>query len=109
MRPFPGPGGQWQISTAGGDFLRWRHDGKELYYLAHDNRMMAAPIMAHGATIEPGTPASLFQTEVIGGGRDAGQRAYGVAPDGRFLINITTEETTAPPITLVINWKPPAK
>ena len=74
--------------------------------------MMAASIMVHGATIEPGTPAPLFQTfqaEAIGGGRDAVQRPYGVAPDGRFLINITTEETTAPPITLVIHWKPPAK
>jgi hypothetical protein len=37
-----------------------------------------------------------------------GTEAYDVAPDGRFLINATTEDATASPITLFQNWKPPA-
>ena len=53
VRPFPGPGGQWQVSTAGGKDPRWRPDGKELYYIAPDSRLMAAPI----AVLGDGAPA----------------------------------------------------
>ena len=72
VRPFPGPGGQWQVSTEGGIWVRWRPDGKELYYIAPDNKLMAVPITTQGATLEPGTPAALFQTRIVGGGTDNG-------------------------------------
>lgn len=106
VRPFPGPGGQWQISTAGGTQPRWRPDGKELYYIAPDGKLMAASVVARGATLEPGTPAALFQTRITRGvGSGAILRPqYDVAPDGRFLINVTTEEATASPITVILNW-----
>jgi Tol biopolymer transport system component len=107
VRPFPGPGGQWQVSTAGGIAPRWRPDGKELYYIAPDSRMMAVPITTQGATLEPGTPVALFQTRIFGGGAYPNRQQYDVAPDGRFLIN-TAEETDASPITLLQNWMPPA-
>jgi hypothetical protein len=110
VRPFPGPGGQWQISTAGGIQARWRPDGKELYYIAPDGKLIAVPISVNGATLEPGGPISLFQTRIWGGGANATSRwQYDVAPDGRFLINVNTEATVTSPITLFQNWKPPAK
>ena len=110
MRPFPEPGGQWQVSTAGGIATRWRHDGKELYYIAPDGRLMAASIAIQGATLEPGTPVALFQTRIVGGGTLRGNhQQYDVAPDGRFLINVTVEEDAATPITLLQNWKPPSQ
>ena len=110
VRPFPGPGGQWQVSTMGGTGPRWRRDGKELYYIAADGRLMAVPIVTQGATLEPGTPLPLFQTRIVYGGANAQRQQYDVAPDGRFLINVTTENTVeVPPITLLQNWKPPAK
>ena len=40
--------GQWQVSTAGGIYPRWRPDGKELYYIGPNGEMMAAPITATG-------------------------------------------------------------
>ena len=108
-RPFPGPGGQWQISTAGGINARWRHDGKELYYIAPDGQLMAVPIATQGATLEPGTPVALFQSRSTLGGNTGARAQYAVAPDGRFLINVTTGDATSSPITLLLNWKPPAK
>lgn len=54
MRPFPGPGGQWQVSTSGGIQARWRPDGKELYYIAPDGKLMAASIQVKGTALEPG-------------------------------------------------------
>ena len=103
-------GGQWQVSTAGGIFPRWRPDGKELYYIGPDGQMMAAPVTATGETLEPGTPVTLFQTRIFGGGtyNAQGRQQYDVTRDGRFLIN-TVLDSAASPITLLQNWKPPAK
>lgn len=61
------PGGQRQVSTAGGIHPVWRPDGKELYYLNPAGAMMAAPITVTGATLEPGVPAVLFATRIFGG------------------------------------------
>ena len=119
VRPFVPPaaagtpptsaGGQWQVSTAGGIYPRWRPDGKELYYLNPAGAMMAAPITVTGATLAPGAPMVLFPTRIVGGGEDAAQgRQYDVASDGRFLIN-TELDTVAAPITLLQNWNPGAK
>jgi Uma2 family endonuclease len=105
VRPFPGAAGQWQISTSGGSQARWRADGKELYYIDPDGKLMAAPIAVKGGTLEPGTPMALFQTRIFGGGASTGQQ-YDVARDGRFLIN-TVLDDAASPITLILNWKPP--
>jgi hypothetical protein len=101
---------QWQISTAGGIWQRWRPDGKELYYIAPDGRMMAAPIEVSGTTLNAGAPVALFQTRIFGGATniDLG-RQYDVASDGRFLINVAIADATVSPITLILNWAGGAK
>ena len=111
VRPFPGPGGQWQISTTGGKDPRWRPDGKELYYIAPDSRLMAAPIASSGTALQPGLPTALFQPRIAGGGTPnlLYRQQYDVAPDGRFLINVSVDETNAAPITVITNWNPEAK
>ena len=59
--------------------------------------------------LEPGPPVALVPTRIFGGGADNGQgRQYDVAREGRCLIN-TVLDDAASPITLVQNWKPPAK
>jgi hypothetical protein len=112
IRPFqPGslsdPGGQWQVSTAGGIQPRWGPRGNEVYYIAPDGTLMATPIAVKGAAIEPGLPMPLFATRIAGGGTNTyAKPQYDVAPDGRFLINATTDEATTSPIMLLLNWKP---
>ena len=70
--------------------------------------MMAAPITATGATLEPGAPGVLFPTRIMGGGEDVQQnRQYDVARDGRFLINTELDSADAP-ITLIQDWQPAA-
>jgi eukaryotic-like serine/threonine-protein kinase len=98
--------GQWQASTAGGISPTWRADGKELFYIDPAAMMMAAQITETGSTIVPGTPVTLFQTNVVGGGEDTTQgRQYDVAPDGRFMVNRVLDSAAAP-ITLILNWNP---
>ncbi len=69
IQPFPGPGNQTQVSTSGGAQVRWRRDGKELFYIALDGRLMAVPIRVASTaqTIEAGSPLPLFATRVGGG------------------------------------------
>jgi hypothetical protein len=106
VRPFPGPGGQWQVSTAGGIMPRWRADGKELYYLAPDQKLMAAGVTVQGASLAPGTPEALFQTHVAA---NINRQPYDVGRDGRFLIVTELESASTEPIHLLLNWHPPAK
>lgn len=78
---FPQPSGRWRVSIAGGNFPRWRHDGKEIFYLAPDGRLMAATVMAKGAAFEIGAVTPLFQTRAR-----VSHYPYDVSADGqRFL------------------------
>jgi WD40 repeat protein len=106
VRPFPKSDGQWQISAGGGVSPRWRRDGKELFYIAPDGRLMAAPVATGRDSFEPGTPVALFPTRIVGGGVSLFAAQYDVAPDGRFLINVSQEEAVTSPITLLLNWPP---
>jgi len=104
VRPFPGQGGQGQVSTAGGDSPRWRRDGKELYYRAPDRTLMAVAISTKLDTLAPGTPRRLFQVPIS---RSSIKPQYDIAPNGRFLIKTELLENSAEPIHLLLNWKPP--
>jgi dipeptidyl aminopeptidase/acylaminoacyl peptidase len=101
VAPFPGRGGKWQISAAGGNFPRWRHDGKEIFYLAPDNTLMSVGVNGAGSAFEAGTIRPLFQAPVSIQAR----WMYDVSPDGqRFLVNALAQETTSAPLTLFVNW-----
>jgi hypothetical protein len=79
-----------------------------LFYIALDDRLMAAPIRItpDGKTIETGTPVPLFGTRVGGAVQGIYRPQYMVSPDGqRFLMSTVTEEA-APPLTIVLNWHP---
>ncbi len=104
--PFPGPGGKWQVSTAGGQMPRWRRDGREVFYMSPDSKLMAAPIHANGATLEVGIPVALFPMHLAMVSLSSARQQYDVASDRRFLLNVLVEDTAPPPITLVLNWKP---
>ena len=102
VQPFLKAGEKLRVSSNGGGQPRWRGDGKELFYLALDGRMMAVPISA-GAAIELGVPKSLFQTGLTNVIPTFPQ--YVVTRDGqRFLVNASMLETSPTPITVVLNW-----
>jgi Tol biopolymer transport system component len=109
VRPFPGPGAQYQISTGGGIQPRWSADGKELYYVAPDGKLMVVPVAVNAAALAFGKPVALFPTRLWGGGANStNNQQYDVSRDGRFLMNVNTEEAATSPITVLLNWKPPA-
>ncbi len=105
VQPFPVPSGKWQVSTGGGIQPRWRADGKELYFIAPDGKLMAASVTAAGVTFAAGTPVALFPASPVTG-LGTNKQEYVVSRDGRFLINQPAEASTMTPITLILNWKP---
>jgi Tol biopolymer transport system component len=111
-RPFPGPGGNFQISSNGGAQARWNKNGKEIFYVSLDSKMMAAPVKlsSDGQSVETGTPAALFPVRIVGGPESSvGRQEYAVSSDGlRFLVNLAVDEGTTSPITIIYNWHPKA-
>ena len=102
---FPDGGGKWQVSTRGGAQPRWRRDGKELFYLALDGKLMAVTVGASATLIETGAPRELFDTGITGAFLDR-RNHYVVTRDGqRFLVNISAEDENSAPITVVLNWR----
>jgi Tol biopolymer transport system component len=102
--PFPPTGSKWQITTAGGNFPRWSHDGQEIFFLQPGLRMMmmAARVDARGSAVKVIDIKPLFPVSPVGL-----RGNYGVTPDGRFLINVpvsSDQPATLPPPTVVINW-----
>jgi DNA-binding winged helix-turn-helix (wHTH) protein/Tol biopolymer transport system component len=98
---FPGPGRRIQISNHGGLQARWRADGKELFYISMDKKLMAVAIDTSHDEPVAGVPHALFQTRIIGPGLVLFQ--YAVSPDGnRFLIN-SMPSVGAAPLTVLMN------
>jgi Tol biopolymer transport system component len=91
---------KWTISTNGGYEPRWRGDGREIYYLSEDRKLMAVTV---GAGPSFGIPTPLFQTRVSPGVMPL-RTHYAPSRDGRrFLVN-TAVDAAPSPITVVLNW-----
>jgi serine/threonine protein kinase len=101
VQSFPPTGIKRQISSAGGLQPRWSNDGRELFYVADDGKLMAVPVKT-GTTFEFGSPSVLFEPPVPQGPDSQG---YEVSPDGqRFLFRTVPAGGKPAPITIVTNW-----
>ncbi|HZU24658.1 MAG TPA: protein kinase [Bryobacteraceae bacterium] len=93
-----------QVSVNGGAQPVWRRDGKELFYLSLDGRMMSTPVAANGNEPDATSPRVLFQTTLSARDVDATVNQYDVTGDRRFLILEPTTPTSRQPIHLIQNW-----
>src|SRR5262249_34029682 len=101
VETFPRSDSKWSISTNGGYEPRWRGDGREIYYLSEDRKLMAVSVEA-GPSF--GRPKPLFQTNVPGGVSPY-RTSYVPARDGRrFLIYTLSGDSAPNPIAIVLNW-----
>ena len=97
--PFPGPGGKWQVSAAGGSYPRWKGDGRELFFLSPDGKMMSVVVDGTADAFRAEAPRALFTAPV------AVQQGYQYAVTGdgqRFLLN--TAVPTPVSVTVVSDW-----
>ena len=98
VQTFPEHGGKWQISTGGGDFPVWSRDGRELYFISADRKMMAVEVKGDGKKFEAGVPKPLFRSPTGGAVRcEQGRPIPDSRPAGQAATNV--------PLTVVVNWQ----
>ena len=98
--PFPGPGAPIAVSSGGGDDVRWRGDGKELFYVKDDLMLVAAQVRESAQEFRVLSSRPLFRLQLP---RNIG--FYDVTRDGqRFLVNARTVKEQTAPLTLVTDW-----
>ena len=100
---FPATDQKRQVSTDGGVQPRWRRDGKELFYLGLDGRIMAVDLRID-SSIDTGVPRALFNTRLS---VDPVRDQFAVTADGqRFLVQVPVIKGAPTPITVLVNWRP---
>jgi serine/threonine protein kinase len=109
VQGFPDPEkGKWQVSKGGGLHPRWRADGRELFYVSANQKLMSVGVSSADGALAFGSPAPLFDVPLPNGsgGVTIGLRhQYDVAPDGqRFFVNLEASTSVAP-ITVLMNWQ----
>ncbi len=101
VQTFPDPSGKWQVSTAGGVDATWRSDGREIFYRAPDQKLMAVEIQV-GESFQAGIPRALFSGRVPPG---ASRNRYVAAADGqRFLFVSPLGREAMTPTTVMLHW-----
>jgi serine/threonine protein kinase len=104
IQRFPGSGGHIQLSANGGVQPRWRRDGKEVFYVSPDSRLMVVRIQETPRGVEPGSPVALFTIPRLRLVEQSYGFEYAPFPDGQqFVMNLT--QPTTEPLTLIMNWK----
>jgi Tol biopolymer transport system component len=102
VRNFPGPGGKWQVSTAGGVEAHWSADGKEIMFRSPDQKVMAADVRTAGESFQAGVPKELFQGRFQPA---VARNRFAPTPDGqRFLTVAPVGRDAMAPTTVVLNW-----
>ena len=92
------------ISTQGGAYPRWRRDGRAVYYLSPDSKLVEVEVRP-GASFKVGIPKPLFEVRA-GIYPDAAGWTWDISPDGkRFLFDIPTGQPSNSPLTVITNWQ----
>ncbi len=99
VQPFPGSGAKIQVSIGGGIFPRWARNGRELFYIDADARLMAVSLSLDGARLVVEQPRALFRMPAA--------VDFMPSSDGqRFLTTVPV--SGASPISVILSWKPPS-
>jgi Tol biopolymer transport system component len=104
VRSFPGPGGKWKVSTAGGQFPVWSRAAHELLFLGNEDRIMTADYTAQGDSFSPGIPRQWSSTPVR---RNGVRQNFDLAPDGKHVAMFPAAAQAAqgpPRVTFILNF-----
>jgi len=83
VRPYPGPGGKWKVSIAGGKFPVWSSMAKELYFLGGDDRIMVASYVVEGNSFVAGRPRIWSPIPIR---RDGVRQSFDMSADGKRAV-----------------------
>jgi dipeptidyl aminopeptidase/acylaminoacyl peptidase len=98
--PFARSGGKWEVSVGGGSSPVWRRDGKELFYIAKDKKVMSAALKVRDSSLVIAAVHPLFSL----GPTSNAEPVYDVSADGqRFIVDLLKDQDPSP-FTVVVNW-----
>jgi Tol biopolymer transport system component len=97
----PASGPRWQVSQNGGGKPKWRRDGRELFFIAPDGRLMAAAVSGASPIFQADSPAPLFSTTLS---LFEVSQQYSPAPDGKGFFMLQRVAEPARPLIVVSNW-----
>jgi serine/threonine-protein kinase len=92
VRPFPGPGGKWQISARVRSYAFWTKDGHSLFYEATDRRIMVVDYTVNANSFIPGKPRVWSDRPIF----SPGVAHLDLAPDGKHFVVLAPPENGAP-------------
>jgi Tol biopolymer transport system component/predicted Ser/Thr protein kinase len=99
IRGFPGAREEVPISTGGGQYPEWAPGGRELFYVAPDNRLMSVDLTITADRVHASAPRALFALPII----DNGWSPYDTIDGQRFLVRALPQQAS-PPLTVIVNW-----
>jgi Tol biopolymer transport system component len=97
ITPFPLAGERTPVSRGAGSSARWRRDGKALFYLSPDSRLMMVPIETT-PSLRIGAPVALFDIDKKRPWLD-----FDVSPTGQFVAVVLESRASGQPLTVVVN------
>jgi hypothetical protein len=100
IQAFPEPHGAIRISTGGGQYPQWSSDGRELFYVSPDHKLMAVSLKPGADSAQPSAPRELFPLPA----GDLAWSPYDMAPDGRRFLVRAASQQAAKPLTVIVNW-----
>jgi eukaryotic-like serine/threonine-protein kinase len=100
VQSFPALGNKIKVSRDGGERSIWSRNGKELYFVSPDEKMMAVSVKT-GPRFESGVPKALFNVRLS----RAMDAWFDVTKDGRFLVPVQVDQTMNVPMIVVVNWQ----
>jgi eukaryotic-like serine/threonine-protein kinase len=105
VQSFPSAGGKWQITSEGGFEPQWRRDGRELFYLAPNRKIMAVATEL-SPTFHAGAPQPLFEAPINMNGIEDSSARFSFSPDGQRVLVIAEvgEKSASSAIRVVANW-----
>jgi hypothetical protein len=95
-------GARRQVSGDGAWMVRWRPDGRELFFVGIDNWLHAAPA---GGGLQLGDPKPLFRIEGTSQYGTTSDFQFDVTRDGQRFIMSTTGSAAPPAFTVILNWQ----
>ncbi len=99
VRPFPGPGGKWQVSARGGDHQIWSAKSSELFYRSSEG-LMVASYTTNGAAFVARKPRLWSAKKDLG-------TFFDLAPDGKRFAMVQAEalaQNGSPHVTFLMNF-----
>jgi eukaryotic-like serine/threonine-protein kinase len=98
---FPEPHGKKRISTSGGQYPKWGADGRELFYISPENKLMAVSLKPGSDTLEPSAPRELFPLPLRS---TAAGATYEPSRDGQRFLVLTSPEAAKQSLNVIVNW-----